>query len=107
MIPFSTCRQSVYSDGMPGTTTTTTPKIVEVDQRGRLSVGKLVDPGQFVATVGSDGSLLLEPAIVTTALEASLRANEDLYRQVREGLDHPDQAQPVTAERRRRGPAAG
>ncbi len=77
------------------------PKVVEVDARGRLSIGRLVAPGLFLATVGADGSLLLEPAVVTTALEASLHANPELHRAITDRLDRLEEATPVTPDRRR------
>lgn len=47
---------------------------VEVDARGRLSLGKVAKAGTYRATSRADGSIVLEPAVTLTATEiAALR----------------------------------
>jgi len=54
--------------------TTMTSATVEVDSRGRLSLGKIAEAGTYRATSRSDGSIVLEPAVTLTATElAALR----------------------------------
>ena len=46
--------------------------LVEVDSRRRISLGQLGQHSRYLATVDSDGSILLRPAVVITELEARL-----------------------------------
>ena len=46
--------------------------LVEVDSRRRISLGQLGHPSRYLATVDSDGPILLRPAVVITELEARL-----------------------------------
>ena len=82
-------------------THTAVPTIVEVDARGRVSLGKLgLSPGLFIATTDADGAVLLEPAAVTSALEARLHANVALHAQVRAAAANLSDARPVQRRRR-------
>lgn len=60
------------------------PVLVEVDQRRRVSLGKLVEEGhsRYLATVESDGSIVLRPAVVMTETEAALLQNRDLVDRI-------------------------
>lgn len=45
---------------------------VTVDDRGRVSLGKLLQAGTYRATSRADGSVLLEPAVVMSQAELAL-----------------------------------
>lgn len=80
--------------------TTTAPTIVEVDARGRVSLGKLgLKPGLFIASTDVDGAVLLEPAAVTSALEARLHANPELHQQLRAVAADLSVAEPAVRRR--------
>jgi hypothetical protein len=80
--------------------------IVEFDARGRVSLGKLgVAPGLYVATTGADGSVLLEPAHVTTELEERFRANRALVERVTNDLADLSSAKPARRRARTRAKA--
>ena len=79
---------------------TASPTVVEVDSRGRVSLGKLgLAPGLFLASTDIDGAVLLEPATVTSALEARLHANPELHQRLRESAANLSDAQPAVRHR--------
>lgn len=86
------------SDTHAATTTTTTTAdehtLVEVDQRGRVSLGKLGVSGLFLAHRASDGAVILEPATVVTELERRLHANRVLHEQIRASAADLSDAKP-------------
>lgn len=55
--------------------------LVEVDARGRVSLGKLrAKSGPYLATVEPDGSLILEPAVVLSESQRKLLQRADILR---------------------------
>ena len=52
--------------------------LIQVDGRKRISLGSLAHHAQYLATELSDGSVLLEPAVVLTAAEKAFLADETL-----------------------------
>lgn len=60
---------------------------IEVDNRGRAGLGKLVRPGTYKASTRDDGSVLLEPAQVLTEAEIAVLRNPELYREIHTTLD--------------------
>lgn len=55
--------------------------LVEVDARGRVSLGKLhAKSGPYLATVEPDGSLILEPAVVLSESQRKLLQRPDILR---------------------------
>lgn len=72
---------------------------IQVQARGRVTLGKLATAGQYLARRESDGTIILEPAEVMTAAEARLLANEDLMATIEANLTHPDRL--VTRDRSR------
>jgi hypothetical protein len=71
-------------------------QIIETDARGRASLGR---PGRrYLMHEESDGTLVLEPAVVVTELERRFMANSALQAQIAYAKEHPEQRRP----RRRR-----
>ena len=70
---------------------------VQVQARGRITLGKLATAGQYLARKEPDGTIVLEPAEVMTAAEARLLANEDLMAIIEANLTRPDRL--VTRDR--------
>ncbi len=69
-----------------------TDQIVETDARGRASLGR---PGRrYLMHEESDGTLVLEPAVVVTELEARFMANAALQAEIAHALEHPEQRRP-------------
>ncbi|GEB47444.1 hypothetical protein MTE01_33890 [Microbacterium testaceum] len=52
--------------------------LIQVDARKRITLGSLAHHTQYIATEQSDGSVLLEPAVVMTATERAFLADETL-----------------------------
>jgi hypothetical protein len=72
-------------------------QIVETDARGRASLGR---PGRrYLLHEESDGTLVLEPAVVVTELERRFLANAAVQAQIEYAKAHPDER----IKRRRRG----
>ena len=64
-------------------------QIVETDARGRASLGR---PGRrYLMHEESDGTLVLEPAVVVTELERRFLANAALQAQINYARVHPEQ----------------
>jgi len=64
-------------------------QIVETDARGRASLGR---PGRrYLMHEESDGTLVLEPAVVVTELERRFLANAALQAQINYARAHPEQ----------------
>jgi hypothetical protein len=70
------------------TTGTATDQIIEVDSRGRISLGKLGRPDtqRYLARVEDDGTIVLQPAVVISAFEARVLADPALVARVQAAL---------------------
>ncbi len=77
--------------------TTPTP-MVEVDARSRVTL-----PGKahrrYLLHEQDDGTMILEPAVVISELEARYRANPQLQAQIEHARAHPEQSQPRPSRR--------
>lgn len=77
--------------------------LLEVDARGRTSLARLGGSGRrYLARTEPNGTIVLEPAVVMTELEARLHANPELHAQVTEAAAHPERAVAVARTRRRK-----
>lgn len=75
--------------------------LLEVDARGRTSLARLGGSGRrYLAHAEPNGTIVLEPAIVITEVEARLHANPELHAQVTEAAAHSERA--VASSRTRR-----
>lgn len=65
--------------------------MVELDQRRRLSLGKIGHAGhnRYLASVEPDGTIILRPAVVMTELEASFLSNGKLVESIRRQRKDP------------------
>lgn len=72
---------------------------IQVQARGRVTLGRLATADQYLARRESDGTIVLEPAEVMTAAEARLLAAEDVMAIVEANLADPDRL--VTRDRHR------
>lgn len=64
-------------------------QIVETDARGRASLGK---PGRrYLMHEQSDGTLVLEPAVVITELERRFMANAAVQAEIAHARTHPEE----------------
>jgi hypothetical protein len=63
--------------------------LVELDQRQRASLGKIASHTRYLATVESDGTITLKPAVVMTEAEAALLLNKDLVESIKEQRKDP------------------
>lgn len=72
--------------------------LVEVDSRGRVSLGRVAtsDHQRYLAHEEPDGTVVLTPAVVMSELEARFLANPDLVERV-----HANRADPRRLVRRR------
>ena len=70
-------------------TATMKDQIVEVDSRRRVSLGKIgrSDHTRYLARVEADGTIVLTPAVVVSALEAKVLANPALVAKIQQALD--------------------
>ncbi|HEU0191299.1 MAG TPA: hypothetical protein VFR17_08515 [Mycobacterium sp.] len=72
------------------------PVIIDVDNRRRISLGKLARHDRYLATEQPDGTIVFEPAAVLTKAEEAYLRNAALQRQIDDNRAHP--------ERRRKRP---
>lgn len=72
-------------------------QIVETDARGRASLGR---PGRrYLMHEESDGTLVLEPAVIVTELERRFMANAALQAQIDHARAHPKERRPRRSRR--------
>ena len=66
--------------------------LVEVDQRRRVSLGKLghAEHTRYLGTMEPDGTIVLRPAVVVSEAEARLLANTELVEAIRREMEHPE-----------------
>lgn len=72
------------------------PVIIDVDNRRRISLGKLGRHDRYLATEQPDGTIVFEPAVVLTEAEEAYLRNATLRQQIDDNRAHP--------ERRRKRP---
>ena len=63
-------------------------QLVETDSRGRASLGR--PNRRYLLHEESDGTLVLEPAVVMTELERRFLANRELVAQIEDARSHPE-----------------
>lgn len=67
--------------------------MIEVDGRNRVTL-----PGKahrrYLMHEQEDGTVILEPAVVLSELEASYRADPEIQAKVQHGRSHPEQRRP-------------
>jgi hypothetical protein len=73
--------------------------LVELDDRRRLSLGKVGRHSRYLVREEPDGTLIFEPAVVMTEFEARFLAHPKLVAQIAENAAHPERRR----VRRRRG----
>jgi hypothetical protein len=65
--------------------------IVELDSRGRASIGKHTNGRRhYFLDVDKDGTITLTPAVVMTETEAALARNPELTARIEHFLEHPE-----------------
>jgi hypothetical protein len=72
--------------------------LLELDARGRAQLGRYVKDGctRYLVNVEDDGTIVLTPAVVMSAMEASILADPDLTARIQAGLAD---AETVTVDR--------
>lgn len=73
---------------------------IELDARRRVSLGKLGRHSRYLAREEADGTLIFEPAVVMSELEARFMANRERVAHIEDDRGHPERLRP----RRRRSP---
>lgn len=64
-------------------------QIIDTDARGRASLGQ--PNHRYLMHEESDGTLVLEPAVVITELERRFLANTEVQEQIAYARAHPEQ----------------
>jgi hypothetical protein len=75
--------------------------LIELDDRRRVSLGKLGRHSRYLAREEADGTLIFEPAVVLSEMEARFLANRELVAQIEDNRAHPERRRP-----RRRPPSS-
>lgn len=70
------------------------PVLIELDDRRRVSLGKLGHHARYLASEQEDGTIVLEPAVVLTEAEARFMANGALVATIEENRQNPDRSAP-------------
>lgn len=66
-----------------------TTRVITSDSRGRLTVG--YPDRHYLVHGDADGTLVLEPAVVMSELEARFLANRELHDQIDHARMHPEE----------------
>jgi len=75
--------------------------LLEVDARGRISIGSLATHDRYLVQVEDDGTIVLTPAVVMSAVEARLHAATETSRKIHEFLENPETGSRRTRPARR------
>ena len=70
------------------------PTLVELDDRRRISLGKIGRHSRYLVHEEDDGTIILEPAVVMSETEARFMANAELVAQIAENRAHPERSRP-------------
>lgn len=68
--------------------------LIELDERRRVSLGKIGRHSRYLVREEPDGTLVFEPAVVLTETERAYLANTDLAAQIDENRAHPERRSP-------------
>jgi hypothetical protein len=68
--------------------------LVELDERRRVSLGKIGRHSRYLVREEPDGTLIFEPAVVLTEAEQRYLDNEKLAAQIEDNRAHPERRQP-------------
>jgi hypothetical protein len=68
--------------------------LIELDDRRRVSLGKLGHHARYLASEQEDGTIILEPAVVLTEAEARFLTNSELVATIEENRQHPERSAP-------------
>ena len=61
--------------------------LIEVDSRGRVTLGRLAgEHKRFLVSADQDGTILLRPAVVRSAIEDRMLRDPEIVKSVRDGL---------------------
>lgn len=70
------------------------PVVIDVDDRRRISLGKLGRHTQYLATEMPDGTIVLEPAVLLSEADYAFLRNTDLRAQIEDNRAHPERRRP-------------
>jgi hypothetical protein len=68
--------------------------LIELDERRRVSLGRIGRHSRYLVREEPDGTLIFEPAVVRTEAEQRYLSNQALAAQVEDSRAHPEQLQP-------------
>ena len=75
--------------------------LIELDDRRRVSLGRIGRHSRYLVREEPDGTLIFEPAVVLTEAEQSYLANRALAAEIEDNRAHPDRrrSRPARPER--------
>jgi len=68
--------------------------LIELDERRRLSLGKIGRHSRYLVREEPDGTLIFEPAVVLTEAEQRYLENATLVAQIEDNRAHPERRRP-------------
>jgi prophage tail gpP-like protein len=68
--------------------------LIELDERRRVSLGKIGRHSRYLVREEPDGTLIFEPAVVLTEAEQRYLSNPALAAQIEDNRAHPERRQP-------------
>jgi len=68
--------------------------LIELDERRRLSLGKIGRHSRYLVREEPDGTLVFEPAVVLTKAEQRYLENATLVAQTEDNRAHPERRRP-------------
>jgi hypothetical protein len=68
--------------------------VIELDAIRRASLGRIGRHDGYIVHEEPDGTLIFEPAVVLSELEARFLANPKLMQQIEDNRQHPERRRP-------------
>lgn len=79
--------------------------VIELDDRRRVSLGKIGHHTRYVVHEEPDGTIIMEPAVVLTEAEARIMAMPELLAQIADNRAHPERRRARRSRPGREAPA--
>lgn len=79
--------------------------LIELDERRRVSLGRIGRHSRYLVREEADGTLIFEPAVVLTEAEQRYLTENALAKQIEDNRSHPERRRPRPSRSEQGGPS--